>query len=55
VPTFCVHDHSWKDTPYCCDFIFVSDGMAVKSIEVDSQARESDHQPVFIELWGPKG
>ena len=22
VPTFCVHDRSWRDTPYCCDFVF---------------------------------
>jgi len=50
VPTFCVHDHSWKDTPLCCDFLFVSDGLVVRSIEVDSGARESDHQPVAIEL-----
>ena len=50
VPTFCVHDHSWKDTPYCCDYIFVSEGLRVKSVEVDSGARESDHQPVMLEL-----
>jgi len=49
-PTFCVHDHSWKDTPYCCDFIFASDGLAVRSIEVDADADESDHQPVVLEL-----
>jgi endonuclease/exonuclease/phosphatase family metal-dependent hydrolase len=50
VPTFCVHDRSWKDTPYCCDFVFASDGLGVRSIEVDADARESDHQPVIVEL-----
>jgi len=50
VPTFCVHDRSWKDTPYCCDFVFASAGLAVRSIEVDTDAKESDHQPVMVEL-----
>jgi endonuclease/exonuclease/phosphatase family metal-dependent hydrolase len=49
-PTFCLHDHSWKDTPYCCDFIFVSEGLPVRAISVDAQAQESDHQPVVLEL-----
>jgi endonuclease/exonuclease/phosphatase family metal-dependent hydrolase len=49
-PTFCVHDHSWKDTPYCCDFIFVTEGVPVRSIAVDAEARESDHQPVLLEV-----
>ena len=48
-PTFCVHDHSWKDTPYCCDFIFVSEGLPVKAIEVDLRTQASDHQPVMLE------
>lgn len=50
VPTFCVHDHSWKDTPVCCDFVYASEGTPVRSIEVDSGAQESDHQPVYVEL-----
>ena len=49
-PTFCVHDHSWKETPYCCDFIFVSEGLAVKAIEVELQTQASDHQPVMLEV-----
>ena len=50
VPTFCVHDRSWKDTPFCCDFVFASDGLPLRSIEVDTDAQESDHQPVMVEL-----
>ena len=34
VPTFCVHDRSWKDTPYCCDFVFVSENLAARVREV---------------------
>ena len=49
-PTFCVHDHSWKPVPLCCDFIFASDGLPVRNIAVDLEAQESDHQPVTLEL-----
>ena len=51
-PTFCVHSSQYSKTPYCCDFVFVSDSMAerVRSIEVDSAALESDHQPVLVEV-----
>ena len=51
-PTFCVHSDKYAKTPYCCDFVFVSDAMAerVRSIEVDSAALESDHQPVVAEI-----
>ena len=52
VPTFCVHTQVYSKTPYCCDFAFVSDALAprVHSIEVDSDTKDSDHQPVLIEL-----
>ena len=51
-PTFCVHSHVYSKTPYCCDFAFVSEPLAarVRSIEVNSATRDSDHQPVLIEL-----
>ena len=51
-PTFCVHSDQYSKTPYCCDFVFVSDAMAerLRSIEVDSAALESDHQPVLVEI-----
>jgi endonuclease/exonuclease/phosphatase family metal-dependent hydrolase len=51
-PTFCVHDRSWKDTPYCCDFIFASEGLSVASIHVNTDTRDSDHQPVLVEIEG---
>ena len=51
-PTFCVHSSGYSKTPYCCDFIFVSEGIArrVRSVEVDSATQASDHQPVVMEL-----
>ncbi len=52
VPTFCVHDHEYAKTPYCCDFVFVSEDLAarVRRVEVDSDTQASDHQPVLLEL-----
>lgn len=51
-PTFCVHSHEYAKTPYCCDFVFVSDDLAsrVRSVEVDLDTMDSDHQPVLLEL-----
>lgn len=51
-PTFCVHSTQHSKTPYCCDFVFVSDSMAerVRAIGVDSASLESDHQPVLLEV-----
>jgi len=52
MPTFCVNSQAYSKTPYCCDFVFVSDAISsrVRSIAVDSQTRASDHQPVLLEL-----
>jgi endonuclease/exonuclease/phosphatase family metal-dependent hydrolase len=51
-PTFCLHSDEYAKTPYCCDFVFVSDDIAprVRSIEVDLETQASDHQPVIVEL-----
>jgi endonuclease/exonuclease/phosphatase family metal-dependent hydrolase len=51
-PTFCVHDRSYSKDGYCCDFIFVSDDLAsrVRSVSVDSETQDSDHQPVLIAI-----
>jgi endonuclease/exonuclease/phosphatase family metal-dependent hydrolase len=51
-PTFCVHSDTYSKTPYCCDFVFVSDDLAprVRDIEVNSETQASDHQPVLLEL-----
>jgi endonuclease/exonuclease/phosphatase family metal-dependent hydrolase len=51
-PTFCVHDRSWNDQPYCCDFIYVSEDLAtrVREIRIDGDNQASDHQPVLLNL-----
>jgi endonuclease/exonuclease/phosphatase family metal-dependent hydrolase len=51
-PTFCVFDHRYSKTPYCCDFIFVSEDMLerVRGLQVDVATQASDHQPVLLEL-----
>ncbi|HXS53327.1 MAG TPA: endonuclease/exonuclease/phosphatase family protein [Usitatibacter sp.] len=51
-PTFCVHQHKYSRTPYCCDFVFVSEPLAgqVRALRVDSATQASDHQPVFVEI-----
>lgn len=51
-PTFCLHERSHGEAPYCCDFVFVSEDIVdrVRSIEVDVETQASDHQPVLLEL-----
>jgi endonuclease/exonuclease/phosphatase family metal-dependent hydrolase len=51
-PTFCVHSQAYSKTPYCCDFVFVSDDISrrVRSVSVEAQTRASDHQPVLMDL-----
>ena len=51
-PTFHVFDKRYSPDPVPCDFIFVSDSLRrrVRRVEVDSQTRDSDHQPVLLEL-----
>jgi endonuclease/exonuclease/phosphatase family metal-dependent hydrolase len=51
-PTFCVHSDGISKTPYCCDFIFVSEdfGPRVHSLEVNTETQASDHQPLLLEI-----
>lgn len=51
-PTFHLFDHRYGPEPICCDFVFVSEDLQsrIKSIEVNTQTRASDHQPVLLEL-----
>jgi endonuclease/exonuclease/phosphatase family metal-dependent hydrolase len=50
--TFRVHERKEGQSPYCCDYVFVTEDLAprLKSIGVDAENRASDHQPVIIEL-----
>ena len=51
-PTFCVHDGSFSKTPYCCDFVFVSETLRerLRSMTVNGVTQDSDHQPVLVDL-----
>jgi endonuclease/exonuclease/phosphatase family metal-dependent hydrolase len=51
-PTFCLHDRSYSKTPYCCDFVFVSQDLVgrLRGVSVDAATQDSDHQPVLLEL-----
>jgi endonuclease/exonuclease/phosphatase family metal-dependent hydrolase len=51
-PTFRVHERDEGESPYCCDYVFVTPDLAPRlaSIRVDGDNRASDHQPVSVEL-----
>jgi endonuclease/exonuclease/phosphatase family metal-dependent hydrolase len=50
--TFRVHEREKGQSPYCCDYVFVTADLAprLRSIRVDGANRASDHQPVVVEL-----
>jgi endonuclease/exonuclease/phosphatase family metal-dependent hydrolase len=50
--TFRVHERKEGQSPYCCDYVFVTEDLAprLRSITIDGANRASDHQPVMIEL-----
>ena len=51
-PTFRVHEREGGESPYCCDYVFLSEDLRprLRSIMVDGTNRASDHQPVVVEL-----
>jgi exonuclease III len=51
-PTFRVHDQGEGETPYCCDYVFVTEALVprLKSVRVDGLTQASDHQPVVVEF-----
>ena len=50
--TFRVHERKQDQSPYCCDYVFVTDDLLprLRSISIDGENRASDHQPVVVEL-----
>jgi endonuclease/exonuclease/phosphatase family metal-dependent hydrolase len=50
--TFRVHERAAGESPYCCDYAFVTGDLAprLRSIRADGENRASDHQPVIVEL-----
>ncbi len=51
-PSFRLHDPARGETPYCCDFVFVSEDLApdVRALAIDADTQASDHQPVMLDL-----
>jgi endonuclease/exonuclease/phosphatase family metal-dependent hydrolase len=51
-PTFRLSDRTHGPEPVACDFVFVSAGLVprVQRVWVDGQTRDSDHQPVALQL-----
>jgi endonuclease/exonuclease/phosphatase family metal-dependent hydrolase len=47
-----LHGCEWPDSPYCCDFIFVTDDLLphLRGMRVNQDTDASDHQPVVLEL-----
>jgi endonuclease/exonuclease/phosphatase family metal-dependent hydrolase len=50
--TFRVHEREAGESPYCCDFVFLTGDLAprLRSLRIDDANRASDHQPVIVEL-----
>jgi endonuclease/exonuclease/phosphatase family metal-dependent hydrolase len=51
-PTFRVHERDEGESPYCCDYVFVTPDLVPRlaAIRIDADNRASDHQPVIVEL-----
>lgn len=47
-----LHGAEWPDRPYCCDFIFITEDLLPRLVEVkvNQDTDASDHQPVLLEL-----
>jgi endonuclease/exonuclease/phosphatase family metal-dependent hydrolase len=50
--TFRVHEREEGQSPYCCDFVFVTPDLKarLRAISIDGANQASDHQPVSVEL-----
>lgn len=50
--TFHVFEQDEGQSPYCCDYVFVTEDLAPRlaSVRIDAQTQASDHQPVIVEF-----
>ena len=50
--TFRVHERNEGESPYCCDYVFVTPDLKSRlaAIRIDGASRASDHQPVIVDL-----
>lgn len=51
-PTFRLYDRDEDESPYCCDYVFVTDDLVprLKALRVEADNQASDHQPLIVEL-----
>jgi endonuclease/exonuclease/phosphatase family metal-dependent hydrolase len=51
-PSFGLFDKQFASEPYCCDFVLATKDLAprIAAVRVDSESKESDHQPVIVEF-----
>jgi endonuclease/exonuclease/phosphatase family metal-dependent hydrolase len=51
-PTFRIYEKNEGESPYCCDFVFVTGDLVprLRTLRVDGLTQASDHQPVIVEL-----
>jgi len=51
-PSFRLYQRREGQSPYCCDFVFVTPDLVPRlvSVRIDGETRASDHQPVIVEL-----
>ena len=50
--TFRVYQKEEGETPYCCDYVFVTEDLVprLRSVKIDGLTQASDHQPVILEF-----
>ena len=48
--TFRIYEKEEGESPYCCDYVFVSEDIAsrLRTVRVDGATQASDHQPVVV-------
>jgi len=47
-----LHDAEPGETPYCCDYVYVSEDLLPRlaALRIDAHTQASDHQPLIVEL-----
>lgn len=50
--TFRIHEKEEGESPYCCDYVFVTEDLVslLKGVKIDGLTQASDHQPVIVEF-----
>ena len=51
-PTSRLHDAEPGETPFCCDYVFVTEDLVPRlaAMRIDAATQASDHQPLILEL-----